>query len=297
MDTKFKALLALLATVLIWSVHASVSRTFVQEVPPMLLSLLRMSTAALLFLPFFIKDKPWKKAKFRELLAISCLSAVNVLFYMWGIQYTTASTGQLIYAVIPVMLVFVNIFILKEEISTGKIAGVLLGFIGIAYIFYLSAVEKGETIAGSLTGNLTILVAMISWLWYIIFSKKMTKYFSPIEIGGTSAIVACIINFFLAIFEFMLIKRVGIWNLPVILGGLYMGAAGTFLAYIFYQYAIKNVSTLEVSLTSYIQPITTAILATILIGEKLTAHFIIGSVLVFSGIFLTTTLEIYKRKH
>lgn len=296
MGIKYKALLALLATVLLWSVHAIISRTVVLEIPPMLLSLLRMGSAALLFLPLVVRSKPWRKSNFDKLIAVSFLSATNVLLFIWGVQYTTASTSQLIYALIPVMLVLVNIFILKEKISEGKIAGVILGFVGIAYIFYLSAAEKGETIAGSLTGNLTILVAMISWLWYIIFSKKLSKHFSPVEIGGTAVIVGFIINIFLAVGEFAINPRIGIWNLATFFGGLYMGVGGTFLAYIFYQYGIKNVSTLEVSLTSYIQPITTAILASILIGEKLTTQFIFGSLLVFSGIFLTTTLEVYKRR-
>ncbi|MBI3379698.1 DMT family transporter [Candidatus Gottesmanbacteria bacterium] len=296
MNTKIKALIALLVTVLIWSVHAIISRTLIQMEPPMLLSLLRMSTAALLFLPFILKTRPWKKENFVQLVAVSCLSAANVFFFMWGIQYTTASVGQLIYAAIPVMMVLVNIFILKEKISTGKITGVLLGFAGLTYIFYLSLAEKGLTITGHFIGNIAIFTATICWLWYIIFSKKLTKYFSPIEIGGVAAIVTCFINFFLAIFEYKFTQRVGTWNLLSVLGGLYMGVGGTFLAYIFYQYAIKIVSTLTVSLSSYIQPITTAIFASMLIGEKLTPKYILGSALVFSGIFLTTTLEVYKRR-
>lgn len=296
MDTKFKALLALLATVILWSVHASISRAVVLEIPPMLLSLLRMGSAALLFLPFVVSTSPWRKKYFGKLVAVSFLSTINVLLFIWGVQYTSASTSQIIYSAIPILLVLINIFILKEKISAGKIAGVLLGFSGLVYIFFLSAIEKGETITGSLMGNLAILAAMVSWTCYIIFSKKLTKYFSPVEIGGTSVIVACIINFFLAIVEYWANQTLGVWNPSTFLGGLYMGIGGTFLAYIFYQYAIKYVSTLEVSLSSYLQPITTAMVASIFIGEKLTVHFLIGSVLVFSGIFLTTTLEVYKRR-
>lgn len=296
MNNKYKAIIALLATVLLWSVHAIISRTVVQEIPSMTLSFLRMVTASILFLPLILKSKPWKKSKFGSLILISGLSAINVLFFIWGVQYTSASTSQLIYAAIPVFTVLINIFILKETISGGKITGVVLGFAGLIYIIYLSSIEKGTTITGHLIGNVIVFAAMFSWLWYLILSKKMTKYFSPVEIGGVSVIFACIINLFLAIIEISTTRNIGNWTPQLFWGGLYMGAGGTFLAYIFYQYAIKNVSTLTVSLSSYIQPITTALLACLLIGEKLTANFILGSILVLSGVFMTTTLEIYKRR-
>ena len=296
MDTKFKALIALIATVLLWGFHAVISRSVVQQIPPMLLSLLRMATASILFFPLIIKFKPWKKLKFKSLIAVSLLSASNVLFFIWGVKYTTASASQLIYAAIPVFMVIINIFILREKISSGKIAGVLIGFTGLLYIIYLSSVEQGRTITGNLNGNLIIVIAMFSWLWYVILSKKMTKYFSPIEIGGTAVLVTCVINFFLAVLEYYFTRSSFVWNSGLLLGGLYMGVGGTFLAYIFYQYAIKNLSTLEVSMSSYLQPIVTALIASAMIGEKLTIHFILGSTLVFSGIFLTTTLEVYKRR-
>lgn len=293
---KIKALFYLLATVLLWSIHAIISRTLVQEVAPMFLSLLRMGIAAILFLPFIIKNRPWKKPKFNLLLAVSMLSAGNILFFIWGVQYTTASASQLIYAAIPILLVFINIFILKEEISWGKIIGVLLGIGGLSYIVYLSSRDMGMTIVGDLKGNLAILVAMICWTAYILFSKKLSRFFSPMEIGGISVMIAFILNLPLAIIEYYIFKQNIIWNWQILSGAFYMGAFGTFLAYIFYQSAIKSVSSLTIGLSSYIQPITTAILASIFIGEKLTANFIWGSALVFSGIFLTTTLEIYKRR-
>ena len=81
-------------------------------------------------------------------------------------------------------------------------------------------------------------------------------------------------------------------NLNVLLAVIYMGFCGTFLTFILYQYAIKQVSALTVSLSSYIQPITTAIVAIIFLGEKLTVYFVIGSIMVFLGIFLASTLEL-----
>jgi drug/metabolite transporter (DMT)-like permease len=71
-----------------------------------------------------------------------------------------------------------------------------------------------------------------------------------------------------------------------------MGFFGTFSTYVLYQYALKSLSALTTSLTSYVQPITTAILAIIFLGERLTTPFIIGAMLVFAGIFLVSEIKL-----
>lgn len=294
---KIKALIALLTTVLIWSVSVIVARTLVQEISPMVLSLLRMGSATLLFIPFLIKYRPWEKPQFNNLLAVSLLSSINTLTFIWGIQFTSASASQLIYAAIPVFIVLINIFILREKVSIGKIFGVVLGFLGLLYIVYLSVIEKGSTISGHFIGNFAVLIASTGWLFYTLFSKKLSKHFNPAEIGGVSILVTFLINIVLVIIEGATVHPTNTWNLNGLLGGLYMGVFGTFLTYILFQYGLKYLSPLTTSLANYVQPITTAILAGIFLSEKLTANFAVGSILVFAGIFLTTTLEVYKRRN
>lgn len=78
------------------------------------------------------------------------------------------------------------------------------------------------------------------------------------------------------------------------MAALYMGIFGTFLTYILMQYAIKYLSPLSINMTSYVQPIFVAILAIFFLGEKMTASFVIGAMMVFISIFLTATVEFLK---
>lgn len=296
MSTKLKALIALLATVVLWSFSVVIARATVTEFHPMTLLFGRLLVAAISFAPFFMERQPWKHYAFSKLIGVSLLSTVNLSFFMWGIQYTSASASQLIYAAMPILIIIVSALILKEKYPTRRIVGVLVGLAGIVYLVYLSAIEKGTTISGSLIGNLAIVVAMLGWMSYILLSKKLSKIFSPIEIGSVSIMVSFVVSIPLFLWETVRLR------LPLHLSGdgilaiIYMGFFGTFLTYLLYQYAIKHVSVLTASLTSYIQPITTALLAIILLGERLTIGFIFGAILVFLGIFLATTLEMYHRR-
>lgn len=296
MRTKYLALGALVATIIFWGFFAVVARFAVFIASPMVLLFIRFFVAGVCFLPFFLRDKPWRKKKFRELLFVSIFSTVNVVFFMWGIQYTSASASQVIYAAQPILILLYNFLILKEGHPWMKTVGVAVGFVGITYIVYLSAVEKGTTISGSLIGNLAILCAMSGWLIYLLKSKKIAKDFSPREIGSTSIFVSLVIAMILMGGEiFTGVARITAgWTMVLI--ALYMGIFATFLAYLCLQFAVSHLKPLTISLTSYIQPIATTIFATLLIGEKLTSHFAVGSALVFAGIFFTSSLEAYHHR-
>lgn len=296
MNTKIKALLALGGTVVFFSTGVIVARAVVIEVSPMLLLFLRMLVAAVVFLPFIFKSIVWKKPKFKNLVLVSLLSTINVAFFLWGIQYTSASASQFVYATQPILTILISNYLLKERYPTRSFFGVGVGLIGIAFIIYQSAVEKGETITGSLVGNIAMVIAMSGWLWYILLSKKMSKFFTPMEISGISIFVSLLVSIVLLLLQTTIASIPIILSWKAIFAGIYMGFFSTFLTYILTQYAIKYLTSLTVNLTSYIQPIVVTILAIILLGERLTTSFSIGSLLVFAGIFLSTTLELYKRR-
>lgn len=293
MSNKIKALGALLLAVILWSFLAVISRWVVETISATTLNFLRLGVATLAFLPFFIANKPWEKSKFISLLITSLFACVNFIFFMIGLQYTSASAGHLIYVISPVLVLLVTVFLFREKINQTKIIGVTLGLVGVLFIIFLSAAEKGTTITGTEKGNLLVLVAVAGWVSYILASKKLSKYFSPAEISSTSIIVSFIISTFVFILQQISSPVQMNFSYQQIVAIVFIGFFGTFLTFFLYQYSIKHLSTLTASFSSYIQPITTALFEIIFLSEKLTMGFIIGGILVFSGVFLASTLDLY----
>jgi len=291
-----KAILALLLMVVLFSFSVIIARVLVFSIPPFFVHFFRMLFASVAFLPFFIKSRCWQKEKFSSLLIVSVFASVNLIGFIWGIQYTTASASQIIYSAQPILIIIIGYLFLKEKYPGRKILGVITGLAGVIYIVYLSKIEGGITISGSLVGNLAMILAMSGWLTYTLLSKKLSKYFKPIEISSTSILVALVLSIPLLFFSSRGNVDFSSLTLPIIWAIFYMGIFGTFFTHLLFQYAIKNTSTLTVSLASYIQPITTTILAIILIGEQLTILFVAGSSLVFLGVFLSTALEAHHRR-
>lgn len=292
MNTRTKALAALFGTVVLWSFMVVVARDAVSRTDSIVLLFLRLFVAFIAFLPIFLKSRVWKKPKFKTLVLVSLASTVNLTFFMLGIAHTSASASQVIYAAIPIIVLLFGTYFQKHSHTARKIAGVIIGFLGIALIVYLSALEKGETIVGSLYGNSLVIIAMLGWASYLLSSKHLTKFFAPVEIGSTTITVGFLVSSVLLAIHLLGGADVGSLALPALAASIYMGLFGTFTTYILYQYAVKHLSSLTVSLTSYIQPITTAFLAILFLGERLTTPFIIGSILVFAGIFLVSEVKL-----
>ena len=233
----------------------------------------------------------WRKSKFKTLLLVSLGSTINLTYFMLGIAYTTATASQVIYAAIPILVLLFGKYFQRHTHSYRKIGGVVVGFMEILLIIYLSILEKGTTITGSFIGNWLIIIAMLGWTAYLLSSKHLTRYFTPLEIGSTIITVGFFVSTVVLMLHLGGKGTIGSLALPALGAAFYMGFFGTFATYILYQYAVKHLSSLTVSLTSYIQPITTAFLAILFLGEQLTTPFIIGSMLVFAGIFLVSEIK------
>jgi drug/metabolite transporter (DMT)-like permease len=152
---------------------------------------------------------------------------------------------------------------------------------------YRSSIERGTTITGTLLGNLLVGIAMVGWMIWIIRSKTFSKEFTPLEIAGVSCLVSFFVSIILAILEIIITKPTFILTPDIVLAGLYLGAGGTFLTYLLYQYAISKVSSFSASLTSYLQPVATTVFASYFIGEKVNTSFFIGGMMVLLGVFVT----------
>src|SRR3990172_8114517 len=104
MTVKQKAIGALLGTIFLWSFMVIIARFAVLRVSAIYLLFLRLLVASICFLPFFLKSRVWRNKRFKSLVLISLGSTINLTFFMLGIQYTTASASQIIYAAIPILV-------------------------------------------------------------------------------------------------------------------------------------------------------------------------------------------------
>lgn len=262
------------------------------EIPPLSFTFIRFLTASLFIIPLFLKEKKKKIAKkdIFELALVSLLAVSNVTFFAYGVRFTSATVAQTLYTTVPIVAAFLSYLILKEKITVNKIFGVLLGLLGTIIIIVVPALGKKLSLQGSLGGNLLIIVALVSFSFYSIFSKKLQKKYSPIYLTTAFVITTTVVQLFLSASDISL--HPGWWQkvtLGAILATLYVAIVATVIYYILYQYAIKHGGPIIASLTLYLQPVATYLWAAVLLKERLTLPLILGAILIFFSAWLVTS--------
>lgn len=291
MSFKAKALVVLLVASFFWATSGFAAKTLLKVFDPISLAAIRLTIAAIVIFPIFLHStKRITKTLLRDMTPVTLFSAGNFLLFLFGIQRTTANAAAVIYTATPLVAAFASNKLIQEHISSKKIAGILLGLIGVLTILLLPIFEQRGVMVGDIKGNLLIGGAMIMFALYNVSSRYLIdkKNYHPITITGFSLIAsACL--FIIAI---LLIPHTPIRShiaIPsVAFLAIYMATFVTVLPYILHQWVIKHSSATTASLTTYIQPVFAFLFNGILLGEIITPGFFVGSVLVFSGVFLAT---------
>ncbi|MCL5438727.1 MAG: DMT family transporter [Patescibacteria group bacterium] len=287
--------LALIFASIIWGATGPVMKLTLETIPIFSLGFIRFGIAALILLPFVYKKLSIKKEDW-PLLVLSALFGVtfNIAFFFWGLTMTSGLNSGIIVASTPILtLIFAAVF-LGEKISKNMILGCIVGIIGIAIIIGKDILKNGVTL--SPYGDLLILAAVVVFIIYEMISKNLFKRYSPVTITFYSFAIGSITFLPTAFYEYSINPNwINNLSLPSYLGI----ASGIFLsslaAYILWQWGLSKSSESRAGFFFYLDPVSSTIASVILLSEKITWPFILGSIFIFLGLFIAEHRYPYSR--
>jgi drug/metabolite transporter (DMT)-like permease len=254
-----------------------------QSIPPIFGVLLRFLLAAgILYVIIKIKriDLPWDKTAVFLYATLGAISfSIPYILVYWGEQHIASGLAALLFGAYPfVVAVGSHCFIPAERLNAGKITGVILGFVGIAIIFWgdFSADEAG------IFGMLALLASAVMQGISLVIVKRANHPLNSLSLTLGGLIFSLIILVPLAfIFEDASELRFDIAGIGSI---IYLSIIGTALALAIYYWLVRKIEILYLSLTSFITPVVAVILGTLFLDEKLSARIFIGGLSVLLGI-------------
>lgn len=278
------ALIAVVLGALLNGASAAFTKKGVGEIPPLSFAFLRMVVASLVVLPFFLKQKGHSLVVMREITPISFFATINVIFFVLGMKLTSGNIGAVLYVAVPLVTTIILYFLFQEKLSKHKLLGVLLGFSGGLIITLLPLLEKGSPFSGNLLGNFFLICAIISWSFYLVYSKRLQKKYSPFMVTSNFIFVTALVLFPFFLWDLQQHagwwQQVSIWGISAV---LYLGIVITIGAYTLNQYAIKHGGSVFAATTFYLFPIFGFTANFFMLGEHVTTGLIIGSVLALIG--------------
>ena len=138
----------------------------------------------------------------------------------------------------------------------------------------------------SLIGDLLILLGVIAWAFYAVVGKPYAQRYGAMATTGTSIILGTLLYLPLGIAatDFAQVRALSgeVWLMIA-----YLVVVTSVISYVIYYWSLARTDASKVAIFSNLQPVMTACLAWAIYGEKLTASFAVGGVMVIAGVFLT----------
>lgn len=288
MSSRTKALVAIIVASMLWAT-AGTAKILLKSFDPFTAAFFRFFVASVVILPFFLKERRQQKLSLLPLVPLALLSTGNITFFYWGLRTTTANATAIIYTIVPLVVALAAPKLINEQVTLKKLVGIILGLVGALFIAILPAVERGQHISGDLGGNLLVLVAVLCWSGYTIGSRHMlsSKRTTPIAMTAVSIFVSTVIFaiFSMSRWQPTYVASLTATNIAII---FQLGILVTVATYLLLQWAIKHSSATTASLGHYLGPVFAVSFNIFFLGERLTAGFVIGSVVVLTGVFLAT---------
>ena len=292
--TKVLALLAATTATTIYGLNHTIAKMimpiYIGSLGRVLLRVLG-ATAIFWTLSLFIKSKPIeKKDRFTILKCGLFGMSINIAAFIAGLDYSTPVNSSILIIVSPIFVVILSFFMFKQRINFFKILGIFLGFIG-ALILIISADTNSSVGRNIPLGNFLFIVNSISYAYYLIIVKPMAEKYDLITLLKWLFLIGLIFNFPLGINQFLNVEWTSLPFKEAILPMMYVVICTTFMTYLFNAFALSKLSSTEVAVFMYLQPIIGVLFAIFTKSDTITLTIFIASMLIFSGVYLTTVLK------
>ncbi len=217
-------------------------------------------------------------------LKILVFALLNLVFFMgfWFAGEATESSAlsSIIIYSYPVITIALSSVFLKEKLSSLRIAGTAVGFVGLVFIFIQQLIIKPGI------GLVFLVLAAVSWSVATVFFRKYLVHVGSMTVNTLQFIYA--LPFIVAVvIPLHMISISGIT--PEFLGIMvYMGALSTAIAYWIYMRLYTKYSVSEISALFFAVPAISIVFSYFLLGEKNTLFTYFGFALIAAGIFLSS---------
>ena len=289
-----KLIFSLVIVGIVWGTTYLGIRVAVESIPPWFITSIRQGIAALIVLGILIYKKQlswigWNNLKFQLIPSLLMIVIANG-FTTIAEQSLPSGLTSIMSALSPVIIFIGGILFGIEKPNLKGIIGVLLGFLGVVFIFRNGLEDILDP--NYKTGMLFLSIAIMSWSAGTVYSKKHTHKSNNIALNLFYQFsISSLIQFVLA-FIFSSNIDMNTWSLRSISAVVYLAVFGSVLAFFCYYYALKRVSAVQVSILNYVNTIIAVFLGWLLLDEVITFDFIIATALIILGVFIIN----YKKK-
>ncbi len=200
-----------------------------------------------------------------------------------GLRYVSASLERLILYLNPTLVLGLSVFAFGKTVTRTQIIALAVSYAGIVCVFGRELSLSGSDVP---LGASLIFCGAISYALYLTLSGQEVRRLGALRLTGLATSVASII----CIGQFLVLRPVSALAVDdaVLWLSILNATACTFAPVLMVMMAVERVGAPLAAQAGTIGPISTILLAAVLLGEPFTGWVLLGTSLVLLGIWLLT---------
>jgi len=298
LNTRKKAVIALILATLIWASTYSVAKIGLEDIAPFTLALVRGVLATIILGTFcvtkglskevlnFIKKHFWVSLLF-GLLSMFLLQS----FQNFGLKYSSSIMGGILINASPIFILVLSILFLKESAKRNKILGIILGFAGILIMTLVGENFSEFSVQNTFFGNTMLLGVALCWAVYSVIIKKFLNDFHPLTLTFVSYLMGTILFVPVTLMteDITVLPAYSLTSWTII---LYLGIFGSAAAYLLWNYGVKYIEVSKASIYQYLSPTIAIFIGFLFLHEKIDLFDMLGIILIFGGIYISERADV-----
>jgi drug/metabolite transporter (DMT)-like permease len=284
-----RAIIEALFTVIVWGASFVATKVALRYASPDVVVWLRFAMGVVILGIAVLAGRKFALPEKRDWLYFALLGFLGITFHQWlqstGLVTAQASTTAWIVATIPVFMALLGWLALKEKLSWVQIGGILLSAFGVLLVITRGNLVQLTTGKFGTVGDFLILISAPNWAVFSVLSRRgLKKYPATLMMFYVMAFGW----FFSSILFFAQggLTQIGIIPWDGWTGIAFLGIVCSGLAYIFWYDALQALSVAQTGAFLYLEPVSTVIVAALILGEQLYLFTMMGGVLILAGVWL-----------
>jgi len=257
------------------------------DLPPLTFAGIRFVIAAMILfalitlrrVPFPNNRRDWMFLALTGILSFS----LNYGLVFWGEQYISSGLAALLQSTLPAFgLIIAHFYLPQERMTLPRMAGVLLGVVGVGVIFSNQLQVSGPR---ALWGSAALVLSAFCAAYANVLVKAYGLNLQPSVLAAGQMLFGLIPLLLIGIpLEGNPLKFH--WTPIAWISMLYLAIVGTVIAFLLYYWLMHNMDVTKTMLIALVTPVVAVVLGMLVLKEELNWRTLVGGAMIMSGIGL-----------
>ena len=276
----------LLGLSILWGGSFFFVEIVVDSLPPLTIVMLRVALAAMVLNLVVIalgQRLSWRREVWMAFFGMGLLNnMIPFSLIVWGQSYIASGLASILNATTPIFTVVVAHYLTADEkLTSGRIAGVLFGLIGVVVMI---GPEVLSGLGSNTMAQIAVLGAAFSYALAGVFGRRFRKLGVTPMVSATGQVTASSLVLIPLALAFDQPWRLPMPGFEIWAAILALALLSTALAYILYFRLLESAGATNLLLVTFLIPISAILLGTSILGEQLELKHYLGMGLIGLGL-------------